>query len=257
MESFRIASGPASLACVRSGRGSPLLLAHPIVFSKAFWALDVFAEQFDVAALDQRGHGDSTGPVDLDGMAEDLGAVMDHLGWREAAVGGTSLGAATTLRFALGHPELVTLLVQDLPGFGPASRRDPARTARLSEAFETGDLDLGARRITEGMGAPRARAWQEALAADWRHYDPALLGPKLAQALRSTLAWRVVDRWPEDLARLSMPVRILAVQGDPTHPYETAQAMAGAIPNATLVARVPSLSPEAIARQWIEVIRAR
>jgi pimeloyl-ACP methyl ester carboxylesterase len=256
-ESFRVASGPASLACVRAGRGSPLLLAHPIVFSKAFWALEVFAERFDVVAFDQRGHGDSTGPVDLGGMAEDLGAVMDHLGWGEAAIGGTSLGAATTLRFALGHPDRVALLVQDLPGFGPSSRRDSARTARLSEAFETGDLDLGARRITEGMGAPRARAWQEALAADWRHYDPALLGPKLAQALRSTVGWKVVDRWPEDLAGLGMPVRILAVQGDPTHPYETAQAMARAIPDARLVDRVPSLSPGAIARQWIEVMGAR
>lgn len=241
---------------MRSGRGAPLLLAHPIVFSKAFWAIQVFAEHFDVVALDQRGHGDSEGPVDLDPMAGDLGAVMDHLGWDRATVGGTSLGAATALRFALGHPDRVTLLVQDLPGFGPTSRRDPARTARLSEAFETGDLDLAARRITEGMGAPRARAWQEALAADWRHYDARALGPKIARALRSTVSWKVVERWPEDLARLPMPVRILAVQGDPTHPYEIAQEMARAIPHATLRGRVGSLSPEAIARQWIEVIRA-
>jgi pimeloyl-ACP methyl ester carboxylesterase len=254
VQSFRVPSGGAELAGLRAGIGPPLLLAHPIVFSKAFWALDTFARSFDVAAFDQRGHGESTGAVDLDGMADDIGAVMDHLGWERAAIGGTSLGAATTLRFALRRPDRVTLLVQDLPGFGPASRRDPGRTARMCAAFEACDLDEAARRITEGLSAPRAQAWKNALAADWSHYDAASLGPKLAVALRDTVAWKVVDRWPDDLARLSMPVRLLAVQGDPSHPYEIAEAMARAIPDAKLIARVPSLSPETIARQWIEVI---
>src|SRR5438874_1039561 len=103
MNSFRVRSDGAELAGLRAGSGPPLLLAHPIVFSKAFWAMDVFAQRFDVAAFDQRGHGESSGKVDLDGMAEDIGAVMDHLGWPRAAIGGTSLGAATTLRFALRH----------------------------------------------------------------------------------------------------------------------------------------------------------
>lgn len=251
---FRVRAGGAELAGLRAGSGPPLLLAHPIVFSKAFWALEVFAERFDVAAFDQRGHGDSTGPVSLDAMADDVGAVLDHLGWTRAAIGGTSLGAATTLRFALRHPDRVAALVQDLPGFGPGSRRNPQRTAGMAEAFDRGDLAEAARRITEGLSPPRAKAWTDALQADWSHYEPASIGPKIASALRGTVDWRIVDRWPEDLARLAMPVRILAVQGDPTHPYEVAQAMAGAIPGAVLLGRVPSLSPAAIARQWVEVV---
>lgn len=240
---------------VRAGKGPPLLLVHPILFSKAFWAIDAFAERFEVAAFDQRGHGESTGEgIDLDGMAEDVGRVLDHLGWERATLGGTSLGAATTLRFALRHPGRASLLVQDLPGFGPGSPRDLARTERLAGAFQAGDLEEGARRITEGFGASRARAWQEALAADWRHYEAATLGPKLAAALRGTLGWRVVERWPDDLARLAVPTRILALQNDPTHPYEVAQAMARTIPGAKLIPRVPSLTPAAIARQWLEVI---
>ena len=254
MQPFRVRTRDADLAGLRAGSGPPLLLAHPIVFSKAFWALDVFAQRFDVAAFDQRGHGDSSGPVDFDGMADDLGAVMDHLGWARAAIGGTSLGAATTLRFALRRPDRVSLLVQDLPGLGPGSRRDAGRTSRMAEAFEAGDLGEAARRITEGLSAPRAQTWQAALAADWKHYDAASLGPKLAGMLRDTVGWKVVDRWPDDLARLSMPVRILAVQGDPTHPYEIAEAMARTIPDSKLVARVPSLTPATIAKQWIEVI---
>lgn len=251
MERFRT----GGLAGLRSGKGPPLLLAHPIVFSKAFWALDLFAEHFEVAAFDQRGHGESRADgIDLDTMAGDVGRVLDHLGWERAILGGTSLGAATTLRFALGSPERVTLLVQDLPGFGPGSHRNVERTERMAEAFAAGDLEEGARRTVDGLSPHRAKAWEAALRADWGHYDAATIGPKMAAALRGTAGWRIVERWPEDLSRLAVATRILALEGDPAHPHEVARSMARTIPGATLVVRIPSLSPAAIARQWIEVI---
>jgi 3-oxoadipate enol-lactonase len=232
-------------------------LAHPAVFSKAYFAqaAEVLGARFSCAAFDQRGHGGSSGvDLSLGAMAEDLGAVLDHLGWENAIVGGTSLGAATSLAFTLRHPERVRLLLQDLPAFGPGSSRDPAKTERLAEALETGDLEEAARRIVEGQSAPRARAWTEALRADWKEYDPRLLGPKLASALRASLRFRVVERWPEDLARLRVPTRILALQGDPVHPYAVAETMSRTLPQARLFGRVASLSPLAIARQWVEVL---
>lgn len=256
LESFRIRGEGSDLAGVRFGKGPPLLLVHPVLFSKRFFAAaaDVYGSAFSCAAFDQRGHGDSTGEVDLDGMAADVGAVLDHLGWDRAVVGGTSLGAATALRFAMARPERVNLLLQDLPGFGPRSPRTKERTERLAEAFGRGDLDEAARRVVEGLSPPRAKAWLDALAADWKPNDAAVLGPKLAAALRATAGWSVVDRWPDDLRGLRVPTRILALQGDPTHPYEVARAMVEAIPDAKLIARVPSLSPATIARQWVEVI---
>jgi pimeloyl-ACP methyl ester carboxylesterase len=256
LEPFRVRHNGADLAGVRFGQGRPLLLVHPIVFSKAFYvaAADVFGARFSCAAFDQRGHGESQGTVELEGMTEDIGAVLDHLGWEAAILGGTSLGAATTLRYALRHPGRVTLLLQDLPGFGPGTVRTSDRTERMAEAFEKGDLDEAARRTVEGLSPHRAKAWRDALEADWRHYDPAVIGPKMAEALRGTRSWKIVDRWPEDLARLAVPTSILALQGDPSHPYEVAQAMARTIPQATLVPRIPSLSPATIARQWVEVI---
>ncbi len=254
MERFRA----GDLAGVRAGKGPPLLLAHPIVFSKAFWALDLFAERFEVAAFDQRGHGESTAEgIDLDTMADDLGRILDHLGWERAVVGGTSLGAVTTLRFAMRHPERVTLLVQDLPGFGPGSSRNVERTERMAEAFATGDLDEAARRTVEGLSPQRAKAWEAALRADWGNYAPASIGPKIAAALRGTARWRIVERWPDDLSRLAVPARILALDGDPAHPYDVGRTMARTIPDAKLIARVPSLSPATIARQWMEVIHGR
>ena len=252
MDVLRVPSAGAVLAVARFGSGRPLLWAHPVVFSKAYVPA-ALGGRFDVAALDQRGHGDTDGGgIDAGAMAEDLGAVLDRLGWRRASIGGTSLGAATSLLFARRHPERVERLILDLPGFGPGSFRDPAKTERLAEAFERADFDEAARRITEGLSAPRAAAWTAALQRDWGHYDPARLGPKLAAALRGTSTWRIVERWPDDLAALRVPTTILAVKGDPVHPWEVAETMARTIPGARLVPRVPSLESAKIAAQWIE-----
>jgi 3-oxoadipate enol-lactonase len=256
---FRVTSASADLACVRFGQGPPLVLAHPLAFSKAYFAAaaDVFGAHFTAVAFDQRGHGETEGdPDDLEACAEDVGAILDHLGWPKAIVGGTSLGAATALVFARRHPERVERLVQDLPGFGPRSPRAVERAEGVARALAGGDFEGAVARITEGLSPPRAKAWREALLSDWRRYDPARLGPNLARAFRATTRWKVADRWPDDLRALAVPTRILAVRGDPGHPYEVAEAMARAIPDARLVPRVPSLSAEAIARQWVEVLRA-
>lgn len=258
MEVLRVPSGGAELAVARFGSGAPLLWAHPLVFSKTFVSsgASVLGASFDVAAPDQRGHGETEGgAIEAAPMAEDLGAILDALGWRRASIGGTSLGAATALLFALRHPERVERLTLDLPGFGPGSFRNAEKSERMAEAFGRADFDEAARRITEGLSAPRAAAWTAALRADWASYEPARLGPKLAAAIRSTARWRLLERWPEDLADLRVPTTILAVKGDPVHPWELAETMARTIPGARLLPRVPSLDPLKISAQWSETLR--
>jgi pimeloyl-ACP methyl ester carboxylesterase len=254
---FRVAAKNADLACVRFGDGPPLLLAHPVLFSKAFYAAaaDAWGARFTCVAYDQRCHGETTSSIlTLPSLAEDVGAILDHLKWDKAAIGGTSFGAASTLLYALSNPGRVSCLIQDLPGFGPSSFRDPFQSSRIAAALEDGDLDDAAKQITAGMSEPRAKAWSEALFADWNHYDRATIAPKMAGALRAASAWRIVGRWPDELQKLTMPVRIFGVQGDPVHPWDTAQTMARTIKGARLSPRVQSLSASAIAAQWIDAI---
>src|SRR5262249_54103166 len=151
------------------------------------------------------------------------GAILDAMKWDKATLGGTSFGAATTLLYALSSPARVTALIQDLPGFGPSSFRDPFQTSRIAAALEDADLEDAAKQITMGMSEPRAKAWTEALSADWKNYDGATIAPKMAGAMRSASSWRIVGRWPDELQKLTMPVRIFGVQGDPIHPWDTAQ----------------------------------
>jgi pimeloyl-ACP methyl ester carboxylesterase len=101
------------------GDGRPLLFCHPTGFHGMTWA--PLAEHLaDVAhgwALDFRGHGDSTSPASMDfawdGMADDVLAVIDHLG--PAAAGGVravghSMGGAALLLAELRRPGTVTAL---------------------------------------------------------------------------------------------------------------------------------------------------
>ncbi|HZE96671.1 MAG TPA: alpha/beta hydrolase [Planctomycetota bacterium] len=254
---FRVQSKGADLACVKFGEGPPLLLAHPILFSKAFYAsaADVFGARFSCVAFDQRCHGDTTSSLFTPAaLAEDIGAILDAMKWDKAAIGGTSFGAATTLLYALSNPARVSCLIQDLPGFGPASFRDPFQTSRISAALEDADLEDAANQITAGMSEPRAKAWKDALFADWKNFDGAKLGPKMAGAMRSSSSWRIVGRWPDELQKLTIPVRIFAVQGDPIHPWDVAQTMARTIKGARLSTRVQSLAAAAIAQQWIDAL---
>jgi pimeloyl-ACP methyl ester carboxylesterase len=187
-------------------------------------------------------------------MADDMGAVLDAMKWDKAAIGGTSLGAATTLSFALRQPARVSMLIQDLPAFGPASFRDQTRTSRTAASFEDADLADAATQITLGMSEPRAKAWIEALNNDWKNFDPKVLSNKFAWALRNSTTWRIAGRWPDELQKLHMPVRVFAIQGDTVHPWDCAQTMARTIKGARLSPRVQSLSAEAIANQWLDAL---
>ena len=73
-------------------------------------------------ALDCRGHGltQPTGdPAKLrfDVMADDVIALLDHVGIDRAAVGGVSMGSGVALNLALRHPDRVSALVLSRPAW--------------------------------------------------------------------------------------------------------------------------------------------
>jgi pimeloyl-ACP methyl ester carboxylesterase len=253
--------GATQLSGVRFGTGPPLLCVHALAFSSRYFsaAAPVLGAHFECVAIDQRGHGltrhnGAAAELSLDSLAADLLAVLDQLSWQSAFVGGISLGAATTLRMTLDHPKRVRVLLQDLPAFGPESPQGLGRSSPMAEALDRGDLEQAAQRAGDRLSRPRARALAEVLTAAWRGYDAAELGPKLGAIFRASAMWRVVDTWPGDLTRLTMPVELLAIAHDPSHPRAVAEQMASAIPHARLHRRVPSMDPVAVAQQWVQVL---
>lgn len=114
------------------GPGVPLLLTHGFGATSGMWDRNIDALSADrpVIVWDQRGHGSSGAPDDLDRYSEqisvaDMAAILDAAGADRAVLGGMSLGGYLSLALHLVHPQRVAALV--LVDTGPGYRSDQAR----------------------------------------------------------------------------------------------------------------------------------
>jgi len=105
-----------SLYYEEHGSGEPLVLLHGGLGAAELWApvLPALAAGRSVIAVDLQGHGhtaDVDRPLRPETMADDVAALIAHLGLERADVMGYSLGGLTALRTAIQHPERVRRLV--------------------------------------------------------------------------------------------------------------------------------------------------
>lgn len=119
MDVIRIpVSGGVSLAVyLWPGDKVPFLLVHGLASNAMLWAgvaEELSAAGHPVAAVDQRGHGQSDKPddgYDLPALAGDLSSVIAALGWRQPVVGGQSWGGNVVLELGAREPALPRGLV--------------------------------------------------------------------------------------------------------------------------------------------------
>lgn len=198
------------------GSGFPLLLLHEALGSIESFApiVSSLAAKRRVIAADLQGHGqtaDIDRPLSYRRLADDVAALLGHLGTPNADLLGYSLGGEVALQAAIRHPRMVRKLVL----ISAAFRRDGwhrevlASQARLGleegEAAALHDSRAVARNHLNGSGRGDGPG------------SPSTLIPKLRQLLA------IPYDWTEDVRRLSMP--ILAVFGDedavgPAHAVE-------------------------------------
>src|SRR3989440_2622523 len=98
------------------GAGEPLILLHGGVGEIQMFGevLPSLAQNQRVVAVDLQAHGrtaDIDRPLSFELMADDIAALIKHLGIEEADVMGYSLGGGVALRTAIQHPEVVRKLV--------------------------------------------------------------------------------------------------------------------------------------------------
>ncbi|WP_457321990.1 alpha/beta fold hydrolase [Roseateles sp. P5_E11] len=91
------------------GNGKPLVLLHGgVAASEAFGAnLPLLAASHQVIAVHMQGHGhtrDVDRPLRFETLADDVAALIEHLGLKKAAVMGYSLGGGVALQLAIRHP---------------------------------------------------------------------------------------------------------------------------------------------------------
>ena len=98
------------------GAGRPLILLHGGLGSGEMFGpiLPTLAERHQVIAVDLQGHGrtaDIDRPIDIQLMADDIAALIDHLGLDKPDVVGYSLGGGVAFFTAVKYPEKVGRLV--------------------------------------------------------------------------------------------------------------------------------------------------
>jgi pimeloyl-ACP methyl ester carboxylesterase len=98
------------------GEGRPLILLHGGLMSSEMFGplLPALADHHRVIAVDLQGHGrtaDVDRPMDPALMADDIAALIDHLGLEKPDIVGYSLGGGVAFHVAFKYPEKVNRLV--------------------------------------------------------------------------------------------------------------------------------------------------
>jgi pimeloyl-ACP methyl ester carboxylesterase len=234
-----------TLAGDAAGEGPPIVLLHGLTATRrnvVQGSRHLLGRGRRLIGYDARGHGESAPAPDPDAyeyadLARDLTAVLDSLGLDRVVLVGSSMGAATAMRFALAHAERVTALVQITPAYAGVERLTPdglAHWDRLAGALEAGDLDAfveqsGANALPERWREPARMATRQRLE---RHRDLQAVARALRVVPRSE-AFTGLD----ELSSLDVPVLVVASDDgpDPGHPRAIAEEYARRLPTAELI----------------------
>lgn len=100
----------------RYGEGPPLVLLHSLALSGDMWipVIEDFSRDFEVIALDLRGHGESKydgSEFSVEDMASDLRLFLDALNLSKVHLLGMSMGGCVAISFASSYPEYLDRLV--------------------------------------------------------------------------------------------------------------------------------------------------
>jgi pimeloyl-ACP methyl ester carboxylesterase len=143
-------AGPAELAYIDEGDGEPVVLVHGFASSKEVnwvnlgWVATLTRAGRRAIAFDNRGHGASTKLYDpalynTALMADDIRALLDHLGLARADTMGYSMGARNTAFLALNHGDRVRSAI--LGGLGIHLVDGAGLPGSIADALEAPSLD--------------------------------------------------------------------------------------------------------------------
>jgi pimeloyl-ACP methyl ester carboxylesterase len=176
------------------GDKPPLVLSHGATDSGLCWSRVARAleSDFDVIMPDARGHGLSDAPESGYSSAEhaaDLAGLIRALGLQRPAVGGHSMGAATTLRLVAEEPDIARCAILEDPplwaGEGPVTepgRESPRESIRrmVVEAQTSGREAVIARgrAASPGWADEEFEPWAEAKMRVSSHFANELRLPR-------------------------------------------------------------------------------
>ena len=216
------------------GSGPALVFSHGLLMDCSMFAPQVAAlkSQYRCIVWDERGHGQTaTGecaPFSYYDSANDLAALLAHLGIKQAVLAVMSQGGYLSLRCALTHPAIVrALILIDTQAMPEDPAKMPGYQAMLQDWASNGLSEQTAATIETiilGEQWAGAAAWR----AKWKKAAP-------ADFLQSFQTLGMRDDISDKVGQITVPA--LVIHGDIDRAIELprAQAMATAMPNAQVV----------------------
>jgi pimeloyl-ACP methyl ester carboxylesterase len=228
------------LAYETVGEGLPFILLHGILLDahvNRALAARIAADGYRVILLDLLGHGrsDKTGdPKDhrADFYADQVIALLDHLGIERAMIGGVSLGCIVSLHVAVKAPQRVAGLFLEMPVMEWSA---PWAALLLSPLLLAGRfLPFVYGPLTQCMRfLPRPRSLQREWLASVM--NTLSLDPRVVAAiLHGVLVGPVVPSERQRRA-LAMPALVLGHANDKLHEFRDAHVLSSELPNARLL----------------------
>jgi pimeloyl-ACP methyl ester carboxylesterase len=243
------------------GAGPALVLSHAI-------ARDIAQVQryvgtppgFRIVCWDARAHGltQPIGPperLNFPSFADDLAALLDHLGIENAVLGGISMGAATSVAFCRRWPSRVRALILIRPAWlaepHPKSLQILELVGRL---LSQAPLAQARERFIEtefyrSLETVSARAAEQILS----EFDNPAAAERALQFAQIT-ASAPIDDW-QQLQVCNMPGLVVRCANDPFHPLEVGGTWVEHLPDARMATVVsPFENPDEHIRQLRDAI---
>jgi pimeloyl-ACP methyl ester carboxylesterase len=214
----------------------PLILIHGLLMSRRMFdrlGPEMAALGNRVIAIDLLGHGLSDRPEQMSNysmtfFAKQVEALMDHLGIDQAVVGGTSLGANTTLELNHMSPDRVKGMMIEMPVLDNALLAAAVIFTPIMIGLRVAAPVLrlfasGARRI------PRTNPLVD-MGLDMVRQDPAPSSAVLEGLFLGSSAPHHQFR-----VKMTQPTLVIGHHADPLHPFSDSGMLAEELPNARLI----------------------
>jgi pimeloyl-ACP methyl ester carboxylesterase len=214
----------------------PLVLIHGLLMNRRMFdrlAPEMAARGNRVLTIDLLGHGRSDRPPEMVNysmtfFAQQVVGLLDHLELERGVIGGTSLGANTTLETAHLFPERVRGMMLEMPVLDNALLAAAVIFTPILLGLRFGEpLLQGVASLTRRI--PRTNFLID-IGLDWMRQDP---GPSAAIIEGLFLG----SGAPHHGLRVKMaqPTMVIGHHADPLHPFSDSGMLVEELPNAKLI----------------------
>jgi 3-oxoadipate enol-lactonase len=224
-----------------AGSGPAVILIHGFPLCRRMWHPQIGPltdAGFRVVTLDLRGFGESEapdGPYSMEVFADDVVALMDHLGLEQAIIGGMSMGGYVLLNMLERHFRRVSAACFIVTRAAADDETAQANRTRLAHGAREAGPRIVAEAFEKILFAEQTPLRRPDLVAEVRHW---MMGTDPRGLAGGLLAMRDRKDYTAELGRLDLSALVVGAEQDRAIAAEHTAVFEQHLPRAT-VCRIP------------------